>query len=457
MKVYVLVAIILLVAVTLSACTKQSIDCGKEFELLKKNLAEANTCTSTSDCVARQFSAPLETTYFLNKNAAQKLVPRIEFINKQCGKNLATRLVQQALVCKENRCVAADGRTGDTDTKPTKPKPSGGEPGKTSSVAFTDAASCSKLSNNGFCKDFTATCSGVQSGKTITKQGRAIINDPVNAPKGTIFLLTGGGSTVAYHDDSQTQSSTITYLLSQGYRTVEIVWTPDQTTGEIFTVGQPVGADNLFCLPAAVYSAYLEEYSIAGPVCTQGNSGGSMQLAYPLVFYGTETLFDMIILTGGPPTASFTECCQGYPRSPYGFTSKGILGPMFIDDLSGFGKSATERQKYCKNALMQKNSIYDSPDVVEIFDRQSLVVNRGTSKNPIGDYDYPDTQIFFVESRDDISNANNIGKLYYNLISAKSKSFIEISGSAYADGGHNVPATTEGAAKIRSLFVQYCT
>jgi hypothetical protein len=191
-------------------------------------------------------------------------------------------------------------------------------------------------------------------------------------------------------------------------------------------------------------------------VCAQGNSGGSMQLAYPLVFYGTENLFDLVILTGGPPTASFTEGCQGYPRSPYGFTSKGILGPMFIDSISGFGKNAAERQKYCANALTQKINIYDNTDAVKMFDRQSLVVNKGTSRNPIGDYDYPDTKVFFIESRDDISNANNIGKLYYNLISAQSKDFIEVSGSAYADGGHNVPATTEGASKIRSLFVQYC-
>lgn len=182
-----------------------------------------------------------------------------------------------------------------------------------------------------------------------------------------------------------------------------------------------------------------------------------MQLAYPLTFYDTENLFDMVILTGGPPTASFTEGCQGYPRSDYGFMPGKNLGPTFIDQVSGYGTSAaTSGKDYCSQAFKQKISIYDYPDIVEMFDKQSLVVNQGTSKNSEGDYDYPNMYLFFVESRDDESNANNIGRLYYDLVSAKDKSFTEVSGIGVDNGGHNVPSTVEGAAKIKELFIEYC-
>lgn len=328
---------------------------------------------------------------------------------------------------------------------------------KSNGVTFTDKSLCGKISSKGFCKDFSATCSGALSGQSISKTGEIIVEDPNGAIKGTIILMTGGGGNVAYHDDSPTQKETVNYLLNQGYRVVELLWQPELKREGIISYSESVGAANLFCLPDSVFQAYSNLFAVSGPFCGAGNSGGSMQLAYGLTFYGAESIFDMVILTGGPPTADFSQGCQGYPRSPYGFMPNKALGSTFIDDISGYGENAASTNKdYCQQAWKQKIDIYDNPDFVDKIDSQSLVIGETLAENPSGDYDYPDMFLFFVESRNDESNANNIGKLYYDLVDAKDKSFTEVSGLGYDNGGHNVPSTVEGAAKIRELFTTYC-
>lgn len=317
-------------------------------------------------------------------------------------------------------------------------------------VTFSDAA-CSV--SNGFCKDFSLTCDGALSGQTIYETGSVIVNDPIGTPVGTVIFVTGGGGTVPYHEDSPKQSETVNYMLSQNYRVVEINWS---SNAGIIDYPSNVGAVNLFCAPAAVFKEFLDTYGIAGPVCGQGNSGGSMQYAYGLSFYGLENYFDTIILTGGPPSASFPEGCQGYPRSPYGFMPGKALGPSFVDDISGYGASAPPSQQLCTSAWRQQIDIYNYQTFVSMIDNESLAYNHGLERNPRGDYDFPNTNVFFVESANDDSNANNIGKLYYNIVNPKQKSIVEISGVGYPNGGHNVPSTVEGAEQIRTLLTTYC-
>lgn len=318
----------------------------------------------------------------------------------------------------------------------------------TEQVTFSAPKRCPIGTTNGFCQNFTASCTN------ITKKGSVIVNEPSGTNIGTIFLMTGGGGGQPYHLVSTQQATTMQNLINKGYRVVELNWA--NTDEGIIGYPTPVGAVNLMCAPTAVMKAFQTKFGTSGPVCAQGNSGGSMQIGYGLTFYNLGNLLDVAILTGGPPTASFTEGCNGINRGPYGFMPDKGLGPHFIDGVSGFGYNAPAEQMYCNRAWKEEINIYDFPDIVAKFDAQSLVTNKGLSPNPAGTYSYPNTEVYFIESQDDQSNANNIGKLYYNLISAKAKSLTEVSGIGVSEGGHNVPETAGGAAKIEELFTNQC-
>jgi hypothetical protein len=172
---------------------------------------------------------------------------------------------------------------------------------------------------------------------------------------------------------------------------------------------------------------FLSTHKFTNPdtVCATGNSAGGMQIAYGLTNYDLDTVLDLAVLSGGPPTSRLDVACFGSSDPDYagGIWPNGIFGRMYTDYLQGWERLGD----YCKNAIQ-------TPENTIALQDASIV-----SPTQARDLDYPFTNIIFVNATDDETHADEQGKFYFDAILSE-KSWLTIPGTV-----HEVHTTRDGS------------
>lgn len=248
--------------------------------------------------------------------------------------------------------------------------------------------------------------------------------------KGTLVLTAGGTGKSSYLATYGIESQImIDSLYKQKFAIWDIMYEDENGWSEHCEgIGSYHNAVQIYSeLVRFLYDNYFENKDL---VFATGNSGGSFQIAFGLAKFGMESIFDMVILTGGPPISDLRKGVFG-DNSDLEKWPNGVVGGFALTDyLMGW----TE-ERYCYNRM--------APDsIISILDTVSLVSSVSER-----DYQYK-TLVNFVQSNDP-TNAHHQARLYYNEIE---------SGKMWYDLDldiHAVPSSQEGAKKIKDLIIQY--
>ncbi|GEM_PF-3119111 len=318
--------------------------------------------------------------------------------------------------------VVTSAVTATASSTASKPNPVPASPVEApSGVRLISSASC----GGSTCYTLGVTCEGLTE-KQIMLQATS-----PESPKGAVVLGTGGHSNVLYSRQSTEQQQTVKTLVDNNFEVFELYWKS----------GWPSAADDAGFRKAMCGYAQAVQWIASSKakqpqtMCAQGNSAGGFAIGYGLSSYGLESVLDMVILSGGPPTSRLDVSCFGSTNSALqgAVWSLDIVGRQIVDVAMGWSRTGS----YCRKGGPS------SVDRVKILQDTSLV-----SPTETRDYSFPKTKVNFVNSETDYANAT--GKLYYDVITT-AKAWYQISGDE-----HGVDQTANGAKKIRDLFLTEC-
>ena len=257
---------------------------------------------------------------------------------------------------------------------------------------------------------------------------------PVPSSLGSVIFTSGGYSSEFYADSSLYSSKTVQTMAISGFETYELAWAGAYGLG---TGISGTGFSNAFCGYKEIID-FLSTYKFNNPdtVCATGNSAGGMQIAYGLTNYDLDTVLDLAVISGGPPTGRLDVACFG-SSDPYysaGIWPMGTFGRIYTDYIYGWERLGD----YCKNAIQ-------TPENTIALQDASIV-----SPTRARDLDYPFTEMFFVNSIHDSTNNQEQGRFYFDAILSE-KSWLTIPGTI-----HEVHNTQEGSHLITDLLLGEC-
>ncbi len=245
--------------------------------------------------------------------------------------------------------------------------------------------------------------------------------------RGTILFTTGGQGTRRWQDLGKPAARTISRLQKRGFRTVQIVWERGWMMG---APGAWEGQANLACRPATVAEWVRVHFHIPekrGAFCGTGNSAGAAQISYMLTRYGMADHFAAVVLTGGPPLTRIDQACLVDPSTR--FSSR-----RNIDRGFGF----YHRDGPCMT---------HDQDAADVLQAASILGGRG-------EFDYPDTLVWFLFGERDLSNAVPQGLKFYDRLVAAGQDLLGI--SLVPKTGHATPKTKRGSRAVFDLLTAAC-
>lgn len=285
--------------------------------------------------------------------------------------------------------------------------------------------------------DQTTECSGV-GGRLVTcymltveevgigTRGVAVRAYQQTGSSGAALLGVGGYGTTFYSNYGPEAVETIETLYGLGLEVFEIKWEGDQGWADGYAgLGYARAVMGYSTVVQWLYDNVMDNPDL---IYAQGNSGGSIQIAFGLAMYGLEQYIDVAILSGGPPVSDLRRGIFGDLADEARWPD-GLAGLSVTDLLMGW----EDNGDYCV-----ARSASDS--ILTLIDDASLV---SPTEQRLLSYS---TMVHFVES-DDETNADHQGAIYFDAItSAKEWHFIS------STTEHRVPSTQEGASLIRSII-----
>lgn len=293
----------------------------------------------------------------------------------------------------------------------------GDESSHGSSIKLIDTKKCGKS----ICHELSVSCEGLKNWPVEVRESE------VSSPRGAIIFGTGGPGTSFYFDNPARKDTRLT-VQNENLEFFEFKWgRPWFAAGEITQ-----NIRDSHCVYAETVK-WIEDNRVDNTktMCAQGNSGGSVQISYGLSHYGLEDVFDMVILTGGPPLTRMDIGCFGDPDikddSEYVFRPD-QSGRRWIDVGMGF-----ESEQYCESG--------SAPDsIINKYKNASIVSSSG-------DYTYPNTKVNFVNSKEDIPGLRQI--MYDEITTDKDIYWIP-------GDEHGIDTMKEGKEIIQDLIVNEC-
>lgn len=238
----------------------------------------------------------------------------------------------------------------------------------------------------GKCYSFSTTSRVIKN----SKQGVALVREPVGTVQGTAVFFSGGGGTGFGGSEKMTSDA-----LAAGYRTVHVKW----ETG--WFVGTPrayEGFRSLAVHPATV-TDYLKKHfgEPEKPFVLWGSSGGGAQIAYMLSFYGIDEVATSAIISGG----------FWMGRIDIGSLDENLLN-------AHLHYSETARKAIDQSFGFDETT----PGPCELRDKKCATLLRENSAAFGGDYRHPNTSVYLLYGGNDTTGALNQGLLYYEQLVA---------------------------------------
>ncbi len=293
-------------------------------------------------------------------------------------------------------------------------------------IVLAPAYSCG---TDSFCYDIELTCPNVL---LPAKASLRVASDPLVASRGAILLTSGGEGFGFYGDEAAEAPRILADMRAAGFTTVELRWIDSWLQGSSPAEGQAL----LACRPATVARWVHDNLYALGTgtaFCATGNSGGAAQIMYSMTHYGLESLYSLVVPTGGPPMSRIDwGCLPGTGPDPDAEYEPS--GAETIDLGYGFPKGAGP----C--------SLQDS-SYVTIFQEASEAFG-------LHDYFFPNTLVWLVLGDQDLKVAPAQAAILLDRLIQEQSPLIQQ--SVAPNTPHNVPSTVEGADLIRDILLGDC-
>jgi len=332
--------------------------------------------------------------------------------------------------------------------------------GTVSSV--TPLNSCAGSLQGANCYQMTVSCPGVADITTYLK-----VNNPNNAPVGTVLFGVGTGGSGLYDDPNSSGFSdgaiAVQNVLAGNYNTVQVSFgAPFTTTQPNGWLQGPGGVRRLACRyatiatwvynnPKTINSNPNNTATTSAPMCATGNSGGSGAIAYAVSEYGMGSQFAMIEPTSGPPMTRIDQGCSPCSSNVQGTVCANSMNnpnlcyesadAAIIDE--AYQSAGASSPTLCTSALN------GSAAPTGLFQSDSILYNPG---NKIS---LPNTSVKLLFGALDTSNAVPQGMVWGESITPGSSSPNPLF-ACIADAGHPIPDVSDGAMQIASDIQQYC-
>ena len=244
---------------------------------------------------------------------------------------------------------------------------------------------------------------------------RAYHNPDAN---GAVIFVSGGWGK-GWYGYSGEAAQTVYSMRENGYETYEIRWLGEQGWG---SNNSGKGFKRLSCgfseLVQWIVTNIANNPQIVG---VTGHSGGSNEISYGLALHNLESIFDVVVLSGGPARSNLVDLCK--------VNSSGVNA--IIDYVMGWQDDV----EYCQSCQFPEwvmNALYSESIVSHLVDEER-------------DFNYSSTKLVFVEGELDVYAP--AGKYFYDIVLCE-KSWIELT-----NVGHGVPNDADGSHIIRMTLL----
>jgi hypothetical protein len=326
----------------------------------------------------------------------------------------------------------------------------------------TTLPSCSGSLSGATCYQMTVSCPGVAD---IT--GYLKVNNPTQAPVGTVLFGVGTGGSGLYDDPAaggfMMGETTVQNVLAGNFNTVQVSF------GAPFTTSQPNGwlqgpggvrrvacryatiADWVYHNPKTINPNPNNTATNSAPMCATGNSGGSGAIAYAVYEYGLDTEFAMIEPTSGPPMARIDQGC-----SPCNTYTGPICASSTMNNVNLCYESADASviDEAYQSAGATTPTVCTNAEVGE-FVPPGQLLSDSIVYNPLVKISLPNTTVKQLFGDLDTSNAVPQGMVWGQSVSPGPGSPSPIA-ACIADAGHPIPDVLDGAKQIAADIQQYC-
>ncbi len=242
-------------------------------------------------------------------------------------------------------------------------------------------------------------------------EGEVFISDPLPGIPvlGSVLIGSGGGGDGRF-ETTNYGGQAMQALLQQGYRLVQREW---DTAWEEGSQGMLASACRYATLLTWVHDTFGQE----GAMCAYGNSGGASEIGYALTHYGREEILDFALLSNGPTMSRLDLGCLGANDTAWQQQCPALVAAGNQCGGANLPALTCTFNNRHSNALDHIDSAYVPQTPCRSQDpagRELLYLDSIVS--PLGDYTYPNTNILFLSSSDDCTEAGPLGMLYAQAI-----------------------------------------
>ncbi|MFC1979001.1 fibronectin type III domain-containing protein [Chloroflexota bacterium] len=286
----------------------------------------------------------------------------------------------------------------------------------TSAAPVVQLTSQEEISDNQVCYTVTIDDTNIP---TREAQIRAT---HINSASGFVALTGGGWGTSWFGDGSEVNAETIAVMHNSGCETYEIKWIGDKGWGEGCAGQGFKETTRAYTLVVEWISDELADNPAFGGIV--GTSASSMLIGYGLTVHGLEDILDVVIFTAGPMHSDLEA--TGYE---YGYGMRAYI----IDYLMGW----VDDGDYCQEG--------EGPEWTHQALREESIVSEEPGE--VRDYDYPNTEVVFIEGADDAA-AFNLGIVLHDVITTE-KEWMVIPGA-----GHGVLGSPDAVSIVQQRLLQ---
>ncbi len=279
------------------------------------------------------------------------------------------------------------------------------------------------------CYDLEVSCPNVA---LPAQASLRVGSDPTVPDRGAILLTTGGEGLAFFGDEYAEGARILGDMRAAGFTTVELKWVDSWLEGSSPGEGQAL----LACRPATVTRWVYDNLFAVGSgkaFCATGNSAGAAQIMYSMTHYGLESLYSLVVPSGGPPMSRIDwGCLPGTGPDPAAeYESESAKS---IDLGYGFPKGT--------GPCFSQDSSF-----VTVFQDSSEAYSTH-------DYTFPNTMVWLVVGDQDTTAAPAQAAILLDLLLQENSPLILQ--SVAANTPHNVPSTMVGADLVRDILLGDC-
>lgn len=259
------------------------------------------------------------------------------------------------------------------------------------------------------CVRVAVECSGL-----ATIEGEVFISDPPPGVSllGVVLIGSGGGGDGRF-ESANYGSAAMQTLLQQGYRLVQREW---DTSWEAGSEGMLASA----CRYATLLTWVHDTLGQTGAMCAYGNSGGASEIGYALAHYGRDQILDFALLSNGPTMSRLDLGCLGASDASWQQQCTSLVAAGNQCGRSNLPALTCTFNNRHSNALDHIDSAYTPQTPCRSQDpagRELLYLDSIVS--PLGNYNYPNTNVLFLSSSNDCTEAAPLGMLYAQAIQSQ--------------------------------------